>query len=71
MRKFYTVYQTNKENIFGGYCTYDSLSEAFDSLDVKNGINKIWCVTIENTENELGTPYLCREFSRGLVYSVA
>ena len=55
MRKIFTLYQTNKVNILGGYMTYHTLSEAFDALNPKCGVNTI-------------TGYLCEVLSKGVIY---
>lgn len=50
MKKIFTLYQTNKVNILGGYMTYHTLSEAFDALNPKCGVNTITAVTYGKRE---------------------
>lgn len=70
MKKIFTLYQTNKVNILGGYMTYSTLSEAFDALNPKCGVNTITAVTMVNTEwwNGKRTGYLCEVLSKGVIY---
>ena len=70
MRKIFTLYQTNKVNILGGYMTYSTLYEAFDALNPKCGVNTITAVTIVNAEwwNGKSTGYLCEVLSKGVIY---
>ena len=70
MKKIFTLYQTNKVNILGGYMTYSTLSEAFDALNPKCGVNTITAVTMVNAEwwNGTRTGYLCEVLSKGVIY---
>jgi hypothetical protein len=70
MKKIFTLYQTNKVNILGGYMTYSTLSEAFDALNPKCGVNTITAVTMVNAEwwNGKRTGYLCGVLSKGVIY---
>ena len=71
MKKIFTLYQTNKVNILGGYMTYSTLSEAFDALDPKCGVNTITAVTMVNARwwnNGKYTGYLCEVLSKGVIY---
>ena len=70
MKKIFTLYQTNKVNILGGYMTYHTLSEAFDALNPKCGVNTITAVTMVNSEwwNGKRTCYLCEVLSKGVIY---
>ena len=72
MKKIFTFYQTNKVNILGGYMTYSTLSEAFDALDPKCGVNTITDVTMVNARwwnNGKYTGYLSDVLSMGVIYS--
>lgn len=72
MKKIFTFYQTNKVNILGGYMTYSTLSEAFDALDPKCGVNTITAVTMVNARwwnNGKYTGYLSDVLSMGVIYS--
>ena len=72
MRKIFTLYQTNKVNILGGYMTYSTLSEAFDALNPKCGVNTITAVTMVNAmwwNNGKYTGYLSDVLSMGVIYS--
>jgi hypothetical protein len=70
MKKIFTLYQTNKVNILGGYMTYHTLSEAFDALNPKCGVNTITAVTMVNARwwNDKRTCYLCEVLSKGVIY---
>nr|DAP44259.1 MAG TPA: hypothetical protein [Caudoviricetes sp.] len=71
MKKIFTLYQTNKVNILGGYMTYSTLSEAFDALNPKCGVNTITAVTMVNARwwnNGKRTGYLCEVLSKGVIY---
>lgn len=71
MKKIFTFYQTNKVNILGGYMTYSTLSEAFDALNPKCGVNTITAVTMINARwwnNGKRTGYLCEVLSKGVIY---
>lgn len=71
MKKIFTLYQTNKVNILGGYMTYSTLSEAFDALNPKCGVNTITAVTRVNARwwnNGKRTGYLCEVLSKGVIY---
>lgn len=70
MKKIFTLYQTNKVNILGGYMTYATLSEAFDALNPERGVNTITAVTMVNAEwwNGKRTGYLCEVLSKGVIY---
>lgn len=71
MKKIFTLYQTNKVNILGGYMTYSTLSEAFDALNPKCGVNTITAVTMVNARcwnNGKRTGYLCEVLSKGIIY---
>ena len=70
MKKIFTLYQTNKVNILGGYMTYSTLSEAFDALNPKCGVNTITAVTMVDAEwwNGKRTSYLCDVLSKGVIY---
>lgn len=73
MKKIFTLYQTNKVNILGGYMTYSTLSEAFDALNPKCGVNTITAVTMVNARwwnNGKRTGYLCEVLSKGIIYRV-
>lgn len=70
MERFFHVYQTNRPNILGGYCTYFTLDDAMSNLCPEKGINKIFCVVYENREGQPNAGCLCRVFSRGLVFSI-
>ncbi len=69
MKKIFTLYQTNKVNILGGYMTYSTLSEAFDALNPKCGVNTITAVTMVDAEwwNGKRTGYLCEVLSKGVI----
>lgn len=72
MKKIFTIYQTNKVNILGGYMTYSTLSEDFDALNPKCGVNTITAVTMVNARwwnNGKYTGYLCEVLSMGVIYS--
>ena len=71
MRKIYTYYQTNKVNVLGGYMTYSTLSDAFDALDPKHGVNTITAVTMVNSKwwnSGKYTGYLSEVLSKGVIY---
>lgn len=71
MKKIFTLYQTNKVNILGGYMTYSTLSEAFDALNPKCGVNTITAVTMVDARwwnNGKCTCYLCEVLSKGVIY---
>lgn len=71
MKKIFTLYQTNKVNILGGYMTYHTLSEAFNALNPKCGVNTITAVTMVNARwwnNGKRTCYLCEVLSKGVIY---
>lgn len=71
MKKVYTYYQTNEINILGGYMTYSTLSEAFNALNPKRGVNTITAVTMVNSKwwnNGKYTGYLCEVLSQGVIY---
>lgn len=71
MKKIFTIYQTNKVNILGGYMTYSTLSEAFDALNPKCGVNTITAVTMVDAKwwnNGKRTGYLCEVLSKGVIY---
>lgn len=71
MKQIFTLYQTNKVNILGGYMTYHTLSEAFDALNPKCGVNTITAVTMVNARwwnNSKRTCYLCEVLSKGVIY---
>ena len=70
MKKIFTLYQTNKVNILGGYMTYSTLSEAFDALNPKCGVNTITAVTMVDARwwNGKRTGYLCEVLSKGVIY---
>ena len=71
MKKIFTYYQTNKVNILGGYMAYATLSEAFDALNPKCGVNTITAVTMVNARwwnNGKRTGYLCEVLSKGVIY---
>lgn len=71
MKKVYTIYQTNEKNILGGYMTYSTLSEAFDALDPKRGVNTITAVTKVNSKwwnSGKYTGYLSEVLSMGVIY---
>ena len=72
MKKIFTLYQTNKVNILGGYMTYSTLSDAFDALNPECGVNTITAVTMVNSEwwnNDKYTGYLNEVLSMGVIYS--
>ena len=72
MKKIYTYYQTNEVNILGGYMTYSTLSDAFDSLNPECGVNTINAVTMVNSNwwnNGKYTGYLNEVLSMGVIYS--
>lgn len=70
MKKIFTLYQTNKVNILGGYMTYATLSEAFDALNPKCGVNIIIAVTMVDPEwwNGKRTGCLFEVLSKGVIY---
>ena len=72
MKKIFTLYQTNKVNILGGYMTYSTLSDAFDDLNPECGVNTITAVTMVKSEwwnNDKYTGYLNEVLSMGVIYS--
>ncbi len=70
--KIYTLYQTNKPNILGGYMTYSTLSEAMDALRPDSGINTITALTMVDSEWWHGKPtgVLCECVLRSVIYKV-
>lgn len=68
--KIFTLYQTNERNVLGGFMTYGTLSDAFDSLCPKSGINTITAITKVDASYWHGKkmPYLCEVLSSGVIY---
>lgn len=75
MKKIYTLYQTNNPNTLGGYMTYNTLSEAFDTIgrigfDGKL-IDTITAVTMVDSEWRHGhrTGCVAEIISQGVIYN--
>ena len=70
MRNVFTVYQTNKRNILGGYMTYNNIDDAFNNLDIARGCNTITAVTMVNAEWWHGEKkgHLYEILSSGVIY---
>lgn len=75
MKKIYTLYQTNNPNTLGGYMTYNTLSEAFDTIgrigfDGKL-IDTITAVTMVDSEWWHGhrTGCVAEIISQGVIYN--
>lgn len=70
MKNVFTVYQTNKKNILGGYMTYSTLSDAMKNLHPASGVNTITAVTMVAAEWWHGEKkgHLYEVLSSGVIY---
>ena len=68
--KVFTLYQTNRKNILGGYMTYPTLDAAMRALCPANGVNTITLVTYVDSSWWHGKkmPYLCEPLYSSVIF---
>ena len=77
MKKIYTLYQTNNPNTLGGYMTYSTLGEAFDTIGQIgfNGmlIDTITAVTMVDSEwwHDHRSGHVSEILSQGVIYKLS